>query len=144
MLVYYLDVDESGKRAKAVALLDRLGKAPVETVLLVIPMCGAQRGPSDSGDAEDLVASVAGGSCGGEILDSGGSAALHPRLVTSFRSAAARRASRQVTFVVRNAVFAEQSTIFIQQRFRAVMFGLGLDVFDERVLSGNRTALLAA
>ena len=45
----------------------------------------------------------------------------------------ARLVSRQVSFVVRNAVFAKQPPIFIEERFRAVTFGLALDIFDERV-----------
>ena len=43
----------------------------------------------------------------------------------------ARQGSRQIAFVVWNAIFAEQSPIFIEQRFRAVMFGLTFDICDE-------------
>ena len=34
VLVYYVDADEPAKRPKAIALLERLGKAQVETLLL--------------------------------------------------------------------------------------------------------------
>jgi hypothetical protein len=75
------------------------------------------------------------------VFNSGGCAALHPRkwiYIPCVCHVVARPGSRQVSFVERNAVLPEQSPIFIEQRFLAVMFDLTVDVFDERVFSGER------
>jgi hypothetical protein len=77
----------------------------------------------------------------GYLRKAAGGAQRNPRTrihAPSVRHVVAPQASYQVSFVERDAVFLGQSPIFIEQRFRAVMFGLTFDIFDERVLSGKR------
>jgi hypothetical protein len=72
-------------------------------------------------------------------VDSRGWSAAEPAdAFPKTRAAAERRYDllRQIPLVERNAVYVQQPSVFVQERFASMMFGLPLDVFNQAILVG--------